>query len=320
MPSLVSHYLIGKEILKEDLVFAEKIKNNENIFLFGTQGPDFFFTSIFPSKSNNIKLSEIGLYMHSKKIDEFYKSTLEIILNDKKVDKDILFSYMAGFLCHYALDTITHPYIYYMSGFSNENGDLLNKNSINHIKFESQIDSCVSREYLKKDVDIKEILKEIKISKEDIKYLANLYEFSLKNAYNIKIENKDLIKSFSSLDFIYNLISKKSLYGILKLTKNININIEKVVALKDYEVLSDVTNINRNTWIHPCDKSISSNMNFYELIEKTKIKAKEYIKTYYEIIFENRDAQDISYLNDFNFSTGKSYKEKLRYLYKKEGE
>ena len=46
-----------------------------------------------------------------------FKYFIEYIKKSSEEDKKILIPYFEGMLAHYALDSVAHPYIFYISGF-----------------------------------------------------------------------------------------------------------------------------------------------------------------------------------------------------------
>ncbi len=43
---------------------------------------------------------------------------------ESETEREIAFSYIAGYLTHYVLDVNTHPYIYYKSGLKTDHNQL----------------------------------------------------------------------------------------------------------------------------------------------------------------------------------------------------
>lgn len=51
--------------------------------------------------------------MHEYHVNRFFRNCLnEIAAISSKQQREQAISYMAGFLCHYAADSICHPYVY----------------------------------------------------------------------------------------------------------------------------------------------------------------------------------------------------------------
>ena len=93
MPDIVMHAVMGKRVRQRlglDL--------NDELFRFGLLGPDPFLYC-WP------KYNHYSSIMHRQRCGDFL---LELAKRTKNKDT---FSYLCGFLCHYALDSLAHPYI-----------------------------------------------------------------------------------------------------------------------------------------------------------------------------------------------------------------
>ena len=94
MPEAFMHYHMGCLVL-DQLSFPI----DRNVFFVGVHGPDpFMFYPFPPNRKSRV--------MHNEKTGEFLMG-----LADKSVEEPGVFSFLAGFLCHYALDSSAHPMI-----------------------------------------------------------------------------------------------------------------------------------------------------------------------------------------------------------------
>ena len=104
MPDIVVHNAMGEEVLKRlDRRISSQI--DRDIFRFSVMGPDpyiFYRFFLIPLRRGINKRSAA---MHLTKTGQFL---MELAKNSRRTD---MFSFLSGFLCHYALDSTTHPYI-----------------------------------------------------------------------------------------------------------------------------------------------------------------------------------------------------------------
>ncbi len=105
MPSLYAHNKFGKLVIPRlPIEVKQIIKKYPNSFRIGLQGPDFLFFYIF-----NRKMTKLGVSMHHSDTYTFMKHACTII---KKYGIDSpQYCYILGFICHFALDNICHPYV-----------------------------------------------------------------------------------------------------------------------------------------------------------------------------------------------------------------
>ncbi len=120
MSDVLTHKYCADDALK--MVYTSELKSiletHYDIYILGSQGPDIlFYYNALPWQDDDGGVNELGNMIHDNKVFEFYKYSFDYIKSlDNKYHKDVLTSYMMGFLSHYALDRATHPYIYYMTG------------------------------------------------------------------------------------------------------------------------------------------------------------------------------------------------------------
>lgn len=106
MPACLTHHQFAKKVL-ETLPDREKI--NETAFFWGAQGPDFFFCHRYLPWMKGKKLQSYGHRLHSDiKPSETFNAMRDFLTGH---GEETYRSYVFGFLCHYALDSIAHPYI-----------------------------------------------------------------------------------------------------------------------------------------------------------------------------------------------------------------
>lgn len=108
LPSCVSHFLLGRQVL-ENLPDGLRDEMDRDAYFWGVQGPDFLFChQIFPWMKKP-SISEYGTKFHSMNPDTML-SAVQGLLHAHPENK-LLHSYVLGFLCHYALDSVGHPLV-----------------------------------------------------------------------------------------------------------------------------------------------------------------------------------------------------------------
>ncbi len=107
MPDVAVHSAFGREVLA---VLPEEITERirEVPYTFALFGPDLWFL-YQPWKRREGR----GRRMHTTRTGKFLTALARRARQSRHPEE--LFSYLAGFLCHYALDTETHPYIIHMT-------------------------------------------------------------------------------------------------------------------------------------------------------------------------------------------------------------
>ncbi len=123
MPNFYAHSRFGLDIASEA---GLELNNNEPLFRAGCFGPDIFFYHRLLMPGQNAR--QLGRRMHFQNTDGYIRALLrETVQTDD--DNGACFAYLCGYLCHYSLDSVSHPYIYYMAGKGR-----------NHTAFENAVD------------------------------------------------------------------------------------------------------------------------------------------------------------------------------------
>ena len=147
MPDIITHYIFGLDTvhnLKNTPLYPH-LKDNLDLFLIGLQGPDPIYYHHLRKKDNK---AYIASKMHTEKTGDFLVSALCQI---KKYDIDSKefsqgLSYLSGFICHYILDSMAHPYIFYLGGRYQEDVPETHKYIGLHKKVELAIDTILCEE------------------------------------------------------------------------------------------------------------------------------------------------------------------------------
>lgn len=109
MPAAITHYLLAERIEKQN---KEAIKNKNALF-WGAQGPDIFFCHrLFPWQVGNT-IRAYGTRLHHEKPGRLLESMRRALEQTEPGQFEVVKSYLCGFLCHYSLDRVGHPFVRY---------------------------------------------------------------------------------------------------------------------------------------------------------------------------------------------------------------
>ncbi len=103
MPAFYAHHQFGEEVslaLEEEL--KQLIEKNKQAFQIGLQGPDIFFF-YRPWKSNDV--TAYGHHLHETPARWLFQQGM------KNSRQSAAYAYLMGAVCHYALDSMCHPYV-----------------------------------------------------------------------------------------------------------------------------------------------------------------------------------------------------------------
>ncbi len=312
MPSMITHYLLAEDAyfnLNNNL--SNIIKDNYQTFSIGSNGPDiFFYYNCFPWLDQN-KAKEVinyGSQIHAYKINEFFEALLK---NVKLLNNESSIAHTAGLLCHWAMDKVCHPYIFYKT-----NGQPLSK--YYHRQFESTLDTLVLKHY--KHLTPASF-KGYKLLVHDDKIadgILKVYQHPLKKVHNLNLTFDEVKRSLShfykSQKLLYDPKGTKKKYAEQIENKIIKFPyaFSSMIVPKDYHINLDIMNESKHVWLHPTTgvKHNESLYDLYELSKKTAIKVLELFNDY----LTNDDlTQILAYINNQSFETGLGYYDEFKY-------
>lgn len=79
------------------------------LFLLGNQGPDPFFYALLTGQRK--RMLHIGNLMQGERIDESLDAFRELIATAPTDRRFLLDAYFCGYLCHFVLDRVMHPFV-----------------------------------------------------------------------------------------------------------------------------------------------------------------------------------------------------------------
>jgi hypothetical protein len=140
MPAVITHYTFALQSMLDP---SEKFRAAT---LVGAQGPDpfFFYGQVpFRKRKGAEQIDTFGSDLHHTELSFPYNTLIQ--LANKSPDKELLFAYIDGLLLHYCLDRNCHPYVFYMTGFTDQPGEK-KRFSISHMYLETILDFLLGKE------------------------------------------------------------------------------------------------------------------------------------------------------------------------------
>ncbi|MDR1542164.1 MAG: zinc dependent phospholipase C family protein [Clostridiales bacterium] len=316
MPAVITHYLMGQAALKKmnDPWLKTLISKNMDAFSIGAQGPDILFFAL-----GDKELNLTGNAMHESGISSFYSAAIAAAKSAVEESKDIIISYMCGFLCHYALDTCTHPYIYFKTGFTDDKGSLKDMEKKRHRFLETTID-CLLCEKLGGMSPYKmNISKKILVAGKGRKVISQFLSQTIQAAYGLEKEPADYAKAMKDMAFIYRLFRDKSgrRRALASFAGKLFRDSGATAALIHYSDVKesvDYLNMDHNLWCFPWDEDIELNLSFMDLYNRAVDDAQIYVNSFAKAVKGTLETKiALSILGGKNFSTG--LESPVRFLY-----
>ncbi len=169
MPSGVVHSYFAERVtegLKPEIL--KIIEADKEAYLVGSQGPDLLFYLRYEKKP----LDQLAVMQHQtfNAYEIFTKSGGYV----KENYDDTLLAFLFGQLCHYALDSNVHPYVYHRE-LDLPNYYTKGAHKYIHVVLESGMDYLCVRDHIKKNTRTYKGYKNLNISKKSRNKIAHYY-------------------------------------------------------------------------------------------------------------------------------------------------
>ena len=112
MPAILTHDLFGRDVMDDasDLL-GFRTRDEKDAFLLGNQGPDPLFYLVIDPLMH--KWSPLGNVMHDARPAKLLVAMREAAERLEGRERRLARAYVAGFACHWQLDSTIHPFVYH---------------------------------------------------------------------------------------------------------------------------------------------------------------------------------------------------------------
>ncbi len=303
MPGFRSHYFFGDECQKAMAETPACIQSHRNVYNLGQQGPDIFF---YCPQAHLFYPKNIGFLMHSDRVGEFFKNLLRVRESFLVLeDREIADAYTLGFMGHYSLDTVAHPYIHdraekmrYRHEFSKSFGI--------HVLLETDIDNdnvrrlagCEPIEFNHYDT--------IRVSKKERNTVALLLELAIAITYpENAIKKRHAKKAITFSRKLFKMMvdpkgRKKAFVLWIDNTFFKHVFLSAVISNDDKQTNEDPCNLSHKEYKNPWKPEIKITKNFYEMMEEAK---GNYLRRL-DLFLQNNTEELLLDLGDLSYDSG----------------
>lgn len=271
MPGYDTHYLFGVHTYRRmpDSAIKNNISRFQSPYKLGILGPDIFFyyaTEVVAARKN------IGSTMHTSKTDIFFKKCIEYAISQEDEAGIICISYISGFLTHYTLDCLVHPYVYWMTDYNHKTKDYLEK----HFSLETDIDIMLLRTYL--DTTPREFFSrsEVSLSSQEMNVICSLLHYAIRHTYHdSRITKRGIKMAILSLQKEHKLLKlfsskAKNAIGTIEYAFVGQRYIAPLIPGGDEVKHLDPLNLSHHIWFNPWDLNISSTESVPQLLNRAR--------------------------------------------------
>lgn len=264
MPAAISHYLLARKVL-DDPSFDSGKSFSENAFLWGAQGPDFFYTHRFFPWQKGKSLKEIGERLHQTRPSLIFDFAQEY--ENSAQGNDTSLSYVLGFLCHYAFDSVAHPFVNYGAEMLHE---LIKPSTVEtcHNEVEANLDVILlryERAELPTDFGLKRAVPKDDLVKQE---MAAFYQQLAARLYGVQISREFIAQAADDCRTAFGWMTDRT-----TLKKKILLRVEKGklpvlschVRSMTEETDFDYSNVLHREWAWPVDTGELRTESYFDL-------------------------------------------------------
>lgn len=140
MPAFAAHHLLGKQVFDSLRTDTRLPCLEQKPFLLGAQGPDpLLFHRLIPFYMPGRSARGVSSGLHRARPNRIFSAMADYLKDHPK--DTAAFSYACGFLTHYALDSLAHPYIYATQAAIKKSRHIPYISFIVHNRIEANIDA-----------------------------------------------------------------------------------------------------------------------------------------------------------------------------------
>lgn len=314
MPDIITHYIFGLDTAQnlKNTPLYPYLKENRDLFLIGLQGPDPIYYHHLRKKDTK---AYIASKMHTEKTGDFLVSALcqvkKYDISSKEFGQGL--SYLSGFICHYILDSMAHPYIFYLSGRYLEDVPDTFKYMGLHRKVELAIDTILCEERFSiKSSNFKvhkTILKNIQIPP----CITTMFDETLFLNYGINGGGTIFKDAYEDIRAYYKLAydrfgTKKAFAHLVSplLPKSTSPFVDSFSYFNCLSPTFDYMNKNKRVWLHPVTGNVYT-FSFYDILRNSNKKSVSLLQAAYDFVLSQISAEEFrALLPNISYLTGLS--------------
>jgi hypothetical protein len=306
MADVYMHSRVTEEIVKE----LESDIDLDVAFL-GSQGPD----SMYYTGGQTYR--DIADDIHRNNTRAFFKTMVDYV---KKNNNKTTYSFLVGFISHYAMDVHIHPYIYYNVGVYNKNIPDTHHMRGLHFKFERTIDCLLIKKELNipsRKMNLTKKYYPLKDTPQDVLYLMHhtlKQQFDISNGYTMYQKSSKAMYNTLKYAVTDRFGLKKLLYRVMDLFDKKTDMYYSDLSLFNTPKNYDYHNDSKNVWLHPLTGE-EYTTTVEDLFQEAKVFALNIITKVNQYINTDSNINLDTVFTDLSFNTGKECKLGMNFKY-----
>ncbi len=280
MPNVLTHGLMAKQTQKQlsESLVLDAIKAHPKVYLFGSNGPDIlYYYNVWPwlDQTKTKKFKQYGDMVHSERINDFFDTMIAIAQKQDHRNQQIMLAYIAGFICHWALDSTTHPLVFYRTGDIQSAG-----HQYDHFRYESALDSKITQQVFEEKLSKHPTYRYMSMESYQEKVVAFLISQAHQRVYQSDITVEECLTCMKHAKGVLRIM-----FDPWTLWFDVIQIFEKVILKDPWRFSShmvigridenfDELNKNQDAWFNPTDPGTQHHESFMQLFEQAIGRAK----------------------------------------------
>lgn len=280
MPAFSTHYLFAHELMDNLQSAMPELRLEPAAVYYGTQGPDvFFFHRVLPTMWGK-SLNSVGSRMHRADPNALFDAMLAYAqrMPEDTAERGAALSYIYGFLLHYALDRIAHPYVYATQYDIIEKRHIWYLKGVVHNRVEYELDMLMLRRHLQvasaRKFETKEVLS---TDGELLDVMAGVLSFTARQALHEQVTIEQARQAFCDTRTMQSLLTdrhgwKLPVMALLQMPVYPFLGPCLTTMLRRAQADDrwDYANDRKLRWAYPADPARTSCESFEELFDRAK--------------------------------------------------
>lgn len=290
MPGFTTHYLFGANTYKnlKNSSLKKTICDNHAAFSLGLQGPDLFFYYL---PSYVIHENNIGSVAHIEETGAFLEHLLRSVnLFPDKKEAAIARAYVMGFIGHYLLDCLCHPYIYWRTHYQGRTPDYHGC----HMNLEVDIDTELLEFYKQKLPSEFRQRSTIMLTRREVRTIATILYYVYSMTYpDLKITYTAMRIAIRSMQagtkLFYDPHGKKKV--VARKLEAVTLGyplLSPMIPSDSLQFYRDPLNLHQQEWHNPWDTAFCSNASVPELMEEAQAEYQALLPKIYQLFFTKK--------------------------------
>lgn len=283
MPAAITHYFQAKKAYSKFIEIGGAEQINSDAFLWGAQGPDFFFCHNFLPWRSGGSLKTYASQLHGAKPSQLLCAMRDYSV--RNAGNGLIRSYLYGFLCHYSMDRTAHPFVYYsVNELKKQIPD--RTESFLHCQIESALDVIILR-YEKNCLPTSFNLKKtVPKNMEVQKSMSDLYADVISRLFGVKINPEDVLQATKDCRTAMGMLNDRTTFkkALVERHEKKKKRFEHSCCIRGIceDDSYDYANILNSQWRYPADSTEVRNESFFDLYERSISESADFMLNFYD--------------------------------------